>query len=325
MGSSRRFVLVWLLATLLAACGGSGEDPPPATGTTGGSGSTAPSPTGATAGSTGVSASDACALVTEADASAVLEGPVEIVEDPAGEGLINDPAVGAIEDVCYYRPVPDDGDRVAVVVTFVPGSITEQDLQEIAASGSDRAGGMNFRVWSVDQTILVSKEDRVLVVGATTEPGRAPDESAEYALATLAAGRLPGEPAGPENTACQLFTSELASSTLGGAEVIASGGVVIDDQTSGCGFAGMTEPSVMVVYLTTGPLAAERFATFEEGDADSEDYAEVTDLGDDAFQSYPGISVLVGDTFVDVNVTTGPGVADYEAARTIAEALIPQV
>ena len=41
-----------------------------------------------------------------------------------------------------------------MVVTFVSGSITEEDLQEIAANGSERGGGMNFRVWSVDQTIL---------------------------------------------------------------------------------------------------------------------------------------------------------------------------
>ena len=324
MGSARRIALVSLLF-LLAACGGSGDDAPEPTGSTGGASGGSAQTTGSATSSTGAPASDACALVTEADASAVLAGPIEIVEDPRGEGLVSAPTVGTIDDVCYFRPVPDDGDRAVVIVTFVPGSISEEELQGVVASGGERGGGMNFRVWSVDQTILISKEDVVLAVGATTDVGSAPDESTEYALATLAASRLPARPAGDDNTACRLLTPSLASAALGGAEVIASGGVIVDEQTSGCGFAATAESSVMVLYLTSGPLAASRFADFKETDAGSEDFAEITDLGDEAFQSYPGIAVLVGNTLVDVNVTTGPGAADYDAARTLAEAIVPQV
>lgn len=319
------------LALVLAACSSStpeGPDGDTATGPTGGTstgatgGATGPSggPTGAT-GATGSTALDACALVTEADASATLDGAtVELVEDPFGEGLLNDPIVGSLETVCYYRPVPDDGDRQVAVVVFTPGSISEDDFEQIVADGSERGGGFNFEMWVIEQTMLVRKGDVVAIVRATTDEGSAPDEGAEYELALLASARIP-EAADPGTAACEVLTSGAVAGAIGG-EIVPSGGTVLDDQTSACGYAASTTPTVVVLYLTMGPLAATRFEDFRDSAEDEDGFAGIDGLGDAAFQSPAGVTVLVGDTLVDVRVQAFPDAADPGVAAALAEAAV---
>jgi hypothetical protein len=316
-----------VFALVLTACGSSaretpdGGSAPGATSTGATAGPTGPTnePTGAT-GSTGL---EACALVTEADASSTLDGStVELVEDPVGEGLLNEPLVGTFESVCYYRPVPDDGDRQVATVVFTPGSISEADFEQIVADGSERGGGFNFDIWVIDQTMLVRKADVIVIVRATTDEGSAPNESAEYELALLAAVRIPADPEESDVAACRLLTSELVGSALGDS-VVPSGGAVLDDQTTACGFAATTRPTAVLVFLTEGSAAATQFEDFRRDASGDDAYADIDGLGDAAFQSSLGVSVLAGDAYLDLRVLSVIGDEDnVEASRSLAEAVV---
>lgn len=327
MRGFRRSPSALLVVALMAvACGsGGGED-------VGGTPTVTTGPTGATTGATGEATGttgatpgnlDACALVNEADATAALLGTdVERVEDPIAEDLLNQPAVGTFESVCYFRPVPDDGDRMVATIVFTPGSISDDQFEDIVADGSARGGGHNFEAWEVEDAIFVRKGEVILLVRAVIRPGGAPDEATEFALASLAAARVTLEPSGPEIAACGLLTSEIVTAALGGGAIVPSGGSEIDDQTTACGFAGATESVVVVLYLTTGPLAATRFTDFKETESAREEFEEIVGLGDDAFQGSQGIVVLVGETLVDVQVMVDSYGTDIDAARTMAEAVV---
>ena len=105
-------------------------DPTGATGATGATGGTAAS--GAT-GLTGTTA-DACVLLTEADAAEVLAGPVTLVADPIGDGLITGEP-DSFTSVCYYRPEPDDFASYVSLVVITPGSSTETEIELEASQG----------------------------------------------------------------------------------------------------------------------------------------------------------------------------------------------
>jgi hypothetical protein len=247
---------------------------------------------------------------------------VERVEDPIGEGLLNAPIVGTFESVCYYRPVPDDGDRQVATVVFTPGSISETDFERIVADGSDRGGGFNFDIWVIDQTMLVRKGDVVIIVRATTDEDSAPNEAAEYELALLAAVRVPAAPEDSDVAACRLLTSELVGSALGD-PVVSSGGAVLDDQTTACGFAATTRPTAVLLFLTEGPDAATQFEDFRRDASGDDAYADIEGLGDAAFQSSLGVSVLAGDAYIDLRVLSVIGDDEnVEASRSLAEAVV---
>jgi hypothetical protein len=184
------------VAFLVAACDSETTVTPPRD--TGGTGVTATGdPTGATGataatgatGATGVTATtvDACVLLTGADAAEVLAGPVTLVADPIGEGLITGEP-DSFTSVCYYRPEPDDFASYVSLVVITPGSSTETEVELEASQGRpiEDLGDEAFVAGEAAVTVRVGETlFAVFVVRDTT-----PDTAAAETIARRAVDRL---------------------------------------------------------------------------------------------------------------------------------------
>ena len=208
MGSVPRIrALVAALGTamVLVACSSSGSDTPPSatgepTGSTGAVTGATPQtgPTGSTAatGATGATADvvdgaapDACVLLTDADASEVLGGPVERVADPVGAGLITGEPDSFLS-VCYYRPDPDDFSSFASLVVIAPGSTTEAEIEVEAATGRPLEGLGDEAFVVGEQAVSVRAGAVLFAVFVIGGPDGAPDTTAAELLARRAVERL---------------------------------------------------------------------------------------------------------------------------------------
>jgi hypothetical protein len=184
------------VAFLVAACDSETiVTPPRDTGGTGVTATTDPTEaTGATAatgatGATGVTATtlDACVLLTGADAAEVLAGPVTLVADPIGEGLITGEP-DSFTSVCYYRPEPDDFASYVSLVVITPGSSTETEVELEASQGRpiEDLGDEAFVAGEAAVTVRVGETlFAVFVVRDAT-----PDTAAAETIARRAADRL---------------------------------------------------------------------------------------------------------------------------------------
>jgi hypothetical protein len=318
----RKASSIALLAALLCAC--SGQDPAPSastpslTATTGAAGATratgASGATGSPAGASGSATSvpAACELLTQDDAEAILGGPVEMVADPAAEGLIAAEGPAARADICYYRPVPDDGDRFASIAVFPPGSMSEEEFQAEAES----AVPIGFDRFEKDGAILARVGDVVIAAVATTSPGSSADPSASLQIVSTATGRLPPPVPDPANPACGLLTEEALVAALGG-EFAFEGDEIVDEDQSGCAYIGLTDPMSVRLLLVTGEEAASAFEERKANDADAPIFEPLPGVGDDAYSLGPQAYVLVGDELLAITIAS----PDLDASTQLAVAL----
>lgn len=183
------------IAFLVAACNSSTTVTPPDD--TGATGVTAREPTGATGASgataasgatgvTGVSA-DACVLLTEADAAEVLAGPVTLIADPIGEGLITGEP-DSFTSVCYYRPEPDDFASYVSLVVITPGSSTETEIELEASQGRPLEGLGDEAFVAGEQAVTVRVGPTLFAVFVVRDA--TPDTVAEETIARRAVERL---------------------------------------------------------------------------------------------------------------------------------------
>jgi hypothetical protein len=187
------------IAFLAAACNSSPDVTAPdetggtgVTATTGATGATAASgATGATAssGATGVTGTtaDACVLLTEADAAEVLAGPVTLVADPIGEGLITGEP-DSFTSVCYYRPEPDDFASYVSLVVITPGSNTETEVELEASQGRPLEDLGDEAFVAGEQAVTVRVGPTLFAVFVVRN--QTPDTAAEETIARRAVERL---------------------------------------------------------------------------------------------------------------------------------------
>jgi hypothetical protein len=184
------------IAFLAAACNSSTTVTPPQD--TGGTGVTATGePTGATgatgataaSGATGVTGTgaDACVLLTEADAAEVLAGPVTLVADPIGEGLITGEP-DSFTSVCYYRPEPDDFASYVSLVVITPGSSTETEV-ELEASQGRPIEDLGDEAFVAGEQVVTVRVGETLFAVFVVRDGE-PDTPAEETIARRAVDRL---------------------------------------------------------------------------------------------------------------------------------------
>ena len=318
----RRFCVVLLLTAMAAACSSGGGDE--AGGSAAGASAGEPSGvTSATAANVIAGHTDACALVNADEAAVTLEGEVEAVEDPTGEGLVTPPDIGELRSVCYYRPSPDDGGSFVATALFEPGSVPDATLEQATQEGTLITKGPNYEVYDVDGSIVVHEEDQVLLVVATTDPDSSFDRDAGLKLGLLAAARLPASDATPDNHACELLTPEIVAGALDGIDLIFGGGQVLDETRSGCEFAGAEAWKVVDLLEYHGEDVAQAFLDAKEN---AGSHSPISDLGDEAFDSgFAGVWVRSGEQMLQVIVTTTDGVRDAdletEVARQVVEAM----
>jgi hypothetical protein len=184
------------IALLAAACNSSTTvTPPQDTGPTGvtatGEPTGATGATGATAasGATGVTGTgaDACVLLTEADAAEVLAGPVTLVADPIGEGLITGEP-DSFTSVCYYRPEPDDFASYVSLVVITPGSSTETEV-ELEASQGRPIEDLGDEAFVAGEQVVTVRVGETLFAVFVVRDGE-PDTPAEETIARRAVDRL---------------------------------------------------------------------------------------------------------------------------------------
>ena len=307
-------------ALLLALAGCSSGTPEDAsTGPTPPSGATGPTaPTGASGGPA-LAIPDACVLVTDAEASAVLEGQVESVADPFAAGLVQaNPADFA--SFCFYRPVPDDGRFVSIGV-FDPASFSDATFRA-QVDGGLALGGPGDEGYEVNGGVIFRSGDIVVGIIAITTADSAPDRSAALELALTAETRLPRPAADPDNLACRLLAEVLTGPVLG-EDLAYDDDRILDEQRSGCRYAATDGPTSVTLEITQGPDAAADYATVRESAAEGSDFREVDGLGDEAF-TINDVFVLSGDTLMKVSVLTPEGPSAEEALR-IAGAVVAEL
>ncbi|MGH2673168.1 MAG: hypothetical protein ACRDHC_09340 [Actinomycetota bacterium] len=180
------------IALLTGACDSSTTVTPQDTGVTGVTATGEPTgATGGTAasGATGVTGTiaDACVLLTEADAAEVLAGPVTLVSDPIGEGLITGEP-DSFTSVCYYRPEPDDFASYASLVVITPGSNTETEVELEASQGTPIEDLGDEAFVAGEQAVSVRVGETLFVVFVVRDA--TPDTTAEETIARRAVDRL---------------------------------------------------------------------------------------------------------------------------------------
>lgn len=321
----RRLLPVVLALGLVAAACGSSDDAAGQTGVSGATGATgetnAAQATGATAttagtgptavtGGDGLEVIDACGLLLASQAEIVFDGQAELVEDPFGEGLLDDSQTG-YQSVCYYRPVPDDGRVVFLLV--LPDGFADTELEALV-EGALFLGGSGFQMWDVDGAIVANKGDVVFMVGVISDLDGGPDRNTGLELANLAAARLPADEPDPANAACQLLTEELVESVFGG-DFAFGGDAIDDDSQSGCAFVSPTEGASVELLFVTGTGATSMYEEFEARDADAPIFEPIRDVGDDAYAmvfDFPHLDlyVLAGDAMFRIAIQ----LHDIEAA-----------
>jgi hypothetical protein len=137
-------------------------------------------------GVTGTSA-DACILLTEADAAEVLAGPVTLVADPIGEGLITGEP-DSFTSVCYYRPEPDDFASYVSLVVITPGSSTETEV-ELEASQGTPIEDLGDEAFVAGEQVVTVRVGETLFAVFVVRDGT-PDTTAEETIARRAVDRL---------------------------------------------------------------------------------------------------------------------------------------
>lgn len=296
------------IVAMLVACTSRGAGPTP----------TAPAPTAAPS----EEASVACELFTLDDAEELFGTSVERVPDAIDQGLIAASAIPAASEVCYYRPVPEDGSRFAAVAVIPPGALSEAEYQTQVEGGVPLAGPGDDG-FEVNGSIITRRDDTVVLAVATVEAGEPNDPQAGLEIATLVVSRLPPPAPDPDNPACLLLSEALAEPILG-VDLVFADDYVSDDQRSGCGLRSDDLPLGVSLRMTQGAEARLDFENLRADATEQDDFEVVRGLGDEAFATESEAFVLVGETALWINVFS-PDAPSTEQAIEIARAIVERL